>query len=45
MASDDEYGRLTAFGNQLIETHLRLRGALDDLRDGVMPERDVGPRW
>jgi hemerythrin-like domain-containing protein len=27
--------RLTAFGNQLIDTHLRLRDELDDLRAGL----------
>jgi hypothetical protein len=40
LAVQDEYGRLTAYGNQLVETHIRLRDALDDLRDGVPPGRD-----
>lgn len=42
MAShDDDYGRLTALGNQLIETHVRLLDALDDLRDGNPPHREL----
>ncbi|MCA2214680.1 hemerythrin domain-containing protein [Jidongwangia harbinensis] len=41
MADDEEYGRLTALGQQLIETHVRLLGALDDLRDGAPPPREL----
>ena len=42
MTSDGtERGRLTALGNQLIETHARLLDAIDDLRSGVVPARDL----
>lgn len=34
-SSSDAGGRLTAFGNQLIEVHIWLREQLADLRDGV----------
>lgn len=33
--------RLTAFGNQLIESHIRLRELLDDLRDGTYAGTDL----
>lgn len=33
--------RLTAFGNQLIESHIRLRGWLDQLRDGTYTGVDL----
>jgi hemerythrin-like domain-containing protein len=38
---DDSYGRLTALGNQLIDTHVRLLDALDDLRDGGAAAPDL----
>jgi hypothetical protein len=34
-------GRLTAFGNQLIESHIRLREQLDRLRDGTYAGTDL----
>jgi hypothetical protein len=37
----DDHGRLTALGNQLIDTHARLLDALDDLREGGRPARDL----
>ena len=40
-AADEEYRRLTALGNQLIGTHGRLLDAIDDLRDGTVPGRDL----
>jgi hypothetical protein len=39
--NDEEYGRLTALGQQLIETHVRLLDALDDLREGAPPPREL----
>lgn len=33
--------RLLAFGNQLIETHDRLRGMLSDIREGRLPRPDL----
>lgn len=41
MAAHDGYGRLTALGNQLIDTHIRLLDALDDLRSGSSPPREL----
>ena len=41
MGDDDGYPRLTALGNQLIETHVRLLDALDALRDGKPPPREL----
>src|SRR5688500_7081102 len=38
----EEWARFRAYGNQLIDIHVRLRDQLDDLRDGVLPERDFG---
>ena len=38
---DDSYGRLTALGHQLIETHVRLLDALDDLRAGTVPAPEL----
>ncbi|HWM06242.1 MAG TPA: hemerythrin domain-containing protein [Actinophytocola sp.] len=35
------YDRLTAFGNQLIDTHLRIREQLDRLRDGGELDADL----
>jgi len=37
----DDHERLTALGNQLIDTHARLLDALDDLRAGGDPARDL----
>jgi hemerythrin-like domain-containing protein len=37
-----EYARFLAYGNQLIEIHVDLRERLADLREGVVPERDLG---
>lgn len=37
-----EYARFLAYGNQLIEVHVDLRDRLADLREGVVPERDLG---
>jgi len=39
MAAMDD--RLTAFGNQLIESHIRLRELLSDLRDGTYTGIDL----
>ncbi len=36
----EEWARFRAYGNQLIDIHIRLRDQLDDLRDGIVPERD-----
>jgi hemerythrin-like domain-containing protein len=41
VGDDDGYTRLTALGNQLIETHVRLLDALDALRDGAPPPREL----
>jgi hemerythrin-like domain-containing protein len=40
-SSANARGRLTALGYQLIETHARLLEALDDIRDGADPPRDL----
>jgi len=37
-----EYARFTAYGHQLIAVHHRLLDRLDDLRDGIVPDRDFG---
>ncbi len=37
----DEYQRFLSYGTQLIDVHDQLRGMLDDLRDGVVPQRDL----
>jgi hypothetical protein len=37
-----EYARFLAYGNQLIEIHIGLRDLLADLREGVVPEADLG---
>jgi len=39
VADDNGGGRLAALGNQLIDTHIRLLDALDDLRSGTPPPR------
>jgi hemerythrin-like domain-containing protein len=36
-----EYARFLAYGNQLIEVHADLRDRLADLREGVVPQRDL----
>ncbi|GAA2720773.1 hemerythrin domain-containing protein [Actinocorallia aurantiaca] len=41
---DTPHGRLTAFGNQLIEVHLWLRRELDDLRENVETQLAEGAR-
>ncbi len=41
VADDDGWGRLAALGNQLIDTHIRLLDALDDLRSGAPPPREL----
>ena len=41
MGTSDAYGRLAALGNQLVDTHIRLLEALDDLREGGAPPRDL----
>lgn len=38
----DEYARFTAYGHQLIAVHHRLLEQLDDLRDGIVPDREFG---
>lgn len=37
-----EYARFRAYGNQLIGIHIGLRDMLDDLREGVVPDVDLG---
>jgi hemerythrin-like domain-containing protein len=37
-----EWMRLRAYGNQLIDTHIRLRELLDDLREGIVAQADLG---
>ena len=39
---EDEWARFRAYGNQLIDTHMRLRELLDDLREGIVPQADLG---
>jgi hypothetical protein len=41
VGDEDGYTRLTALGNQLTETHVRLLDALDALRDGAPPPREL----
>jgi hemerythrin-like domain-containing protein len=41
VAEDNGWGRLAALGNQLIDTHVRLLDALDDLRSGAPPSREL----
>jgi hypothetical protein len=41
VGDDDGYTRLTALGNQLIETHVRLLDALDAVRGGAPPPREL----
>ena len=38
----DEYARFTAYGHQLIAVHHRLLDQLDDLRDGIVADREFG---
>jgi len=40
VADDNGWGHLAALGNQLIDTHIRLLDALDDLRSGTPPPRE-----
>jgi hypothetical protein len=37
-----EHARFLAYGTQLIEIHVDLRDMLADLREGVVPERELG---
>ncbi len=37
-----EYARFLAYGNQLIEIHIGLRDMLADLREGVLPDAELG---
>jgi hypothetical protein len=37
-----EYARFVAYGHQLIEIHIGLRDLLADLREGVVPDADLG---
>jgi hemerythrin-like domain-containing protein len=39
--SSSAYGRLTALGHQLIETHAGILDMLDDIRDGADPPPDL----
>ena len=41
LADDNGWGRLAALGNQLIDTHIRLLDALDDLRSGAPPPSEL----
>ncbi|MGX6601172.1 hemerythrin domain-containing protein [Micromonosporaceae bacterium Da 78-11] len=40
--SADEYARFRAYGNQLIDAHIGLRELLEDLREGFVPEPELG---
>ena len=42
MGIADERARLTAYGSQMILTHVHLRELLEDLRDGVHPDAELG---
>jgi hemerythrin HHE cation binding domain-containing protein len=39
---ENEYQRFRAYGNQLIEIHIGLREMLADLREGLVPGRELG---
>jgi hypothetical protein len=41
VADNNGWGRLTALGHQLIDTHARLLDALDDLRSGTSPPAEL----
>jgi hypothetical protein len=41
-ATSGEYARFLAYGTQLIEIHVDLRDMLADLREGVLPDRELG---
>jgi hypothetical protein len=41
LASSETHGRIAALGNQLIDTHVRLLDALDDVRAGRGPAREL----
>jgi hypothetical protein len=41
-STSGEYARFLAYGNQLIEIHIGLRDMLADLREGIVPEADLG---
>ncbi|AGZ44430.1 hemerythrin domain-containing protein [Actinoplanes friuliensis] len=40
-SNSSEYARFLAYGTQLLEIHVDLRDMLADLREGVIPERDL----
>src|SRR5690242_7801496 len=39
---DSEYSRFRAYGQQLIEIHIGLRDMLADLREGYVPDAELG---
>jgi hypothetical protein len=39
---DSEYSRFRAYGQQLIEIHIGLRDMLADLREGFVPDAELG---
>ena len=41
-SSSSEYARFLAYGHQLTEIHIGLRDMLADLREGVVPEAELG---
>ena len=41
-STSSEYARFLAYGNQLIEIHISLRDQLADLREGLVPESELG---
>lgn len=41
-STSSEYARFLAYGNQLIEIHIDLREMLADLREGVVPDAELG---
>lgn len=41
-STSSEYARFLAYGHQLIEIHIGLRDMLADLREGVVPEAELG---
>lgn len=41
-STSSEYARFLAYGNQLIEIHVGLREMLADLREGIVPDAELG---
>lgn len=41
-STSSEYARFLAYGHQLTEIHIGLRDMLADLREGVVPEAELG---